>query len=334
MHASINTLTRVQILGRIGHMSPNQDVLSDSGDPNVWITRQRIEVGKSVQNPLAALPHALFKKVLDLLDRGSIISLSNTCHWARKAVRDHPFDLTDIPSMTVQELRQMFPGKTSSLTFSGLRLKTVTLTALMELRGWLGGRISHVNALFLRSCNTLKNLSPLQGFSNLRELTIHGCNNLALINTLSKLTKLEMLILSDCGRLKDLKPLGSLPILRVLALSGCNELEDLTPLKHLVKLEMLEISRCPKLQNLLHLSYLTKLHSLNLSQCASIVDLTPLENLKRLTTLNLGGCSQLVSVSVLLKLPNLRELDMFGCNRVLVDARVLKRLQQLSKFYR
>jgi len=88
--------------------------------------------------------------------------------------------------------------------------------------------------LVLDSDLEIKDLSPLAGLTNLRQLYLFF-NELSDISPLSGLYNLEVLNLED-NLVKDLSPLAGLTSLKLLNLMD-NHIEDITPLSGLVNLE-------------------------------------------------------------------------------------------------
>ncbi len=135
-----------------------------------------------------------------------------------------------------------------------------------------------------KTSNSVLNLSPLAGLTNLKRLDLRG-NNIANISHLARLTNLTWLELWD-NRISDLSPLSELTNLTELTLGG-NSISNLSPLAGLPNLATL-LLQSNSSSNLSPLAGLTNLTRLGLAG-NGISDLSPLAGLTNLATLGLHG---------------------------------------------
>ncbi|MDA7517180.1 hypothetical protein N8499_02960, partial [Akkermansiaceae bacterium] len=172
-----------------------------------------------------------------------------------------------------------------------------------------------LSCLKLANRQTLQDLSPLSGLTQLTSLNFVGCEALTDLSPLSGLTQLTSLgflssrvdrvrlrsgdlTMISCKGLTDLTPLSGLTQLTSLIFERCRALTDLSPLSGLTQLTSLNLESC-KASDLSPLSGLRQLTSLNFSVCNSVTDLTPLSGLRQLTGLNLSFCSSLADLTPL-----------------------------------
>ena len=135
-----------------------------------------------------------------------------------------------------------------------------------------------------KTSNSVSNLAPLAGLTNLTRLDLRG-NNIADLSHLARLTNLTWLGLWD-NRISDLSPLSELTNLTELRLGG-NSISNLSPLAGLTNLATL-LLQSNSSSNLSPLAGLTNLTRLGLAG-NGISDLSPLAGLTNLATLGLHG---------------------------------------------
>ncbi len=173
--------------------------------------------------------------------------------------------------------------------------------------------------------NSISDLSPLEGLTNLRSLKLQH-NTISDLSPLSGLTSLTVLELSG-NTITDLSPLSNLTSLTVLELSD-NSIVDLSPLSGLTNLTTLNLV-FNSVVDISPLSGLTNLTTLNLV-FNSVVDISPLSGLTSLTTLFLSG-NTITDISPLSGLTNLTVVGLQ--NNSVVDISPLSGLTNLTTLY-
>ena len=153
-----------------------------------------------------------------------------------------------------------------------------------------------------KTSNSVSNLSPLAGLTNLNRLDLRG-NNISDLSPLAGLTNLTWLELWD-NRISDLSPLASLTNLTELRLGG-NSISNLSPVAGLTNLATLLLQR-NRISDLSPLSGLTNLTRLGVAS-NNISDLSPLSGLTNLATLGLQG-NRISDLSPLAGLTNLAKV--------------------------
>ena len=212
----------------------------------------------------------------------------------------------------------------------GIKMSDLLLDVHFELRGIKNSELLLINNTeYLLKCQSLSDLSPLAGLTNLSTLALRDCNSLSDLSPLAGLTNLSTLDLMDCNSLSDLSPLAGLTNLSTLDLNYCESLSDLSPLAGLRNLSTLNLIDCTSLCDLSPLSGLINLSTLNLIACKSLSDLSPLAGLTNLSTLDLSGCKSLSDLSPLAGLTNLSTLNLASCE-ALSDLSGLAGLTNLS----
>jgi len=197
------------------------------------------------------------------------------------------------------------------LDLSGGFLYGSSSNSLSDLSPLAG--LTNLSSLDLSNCKDLSDLSPLAGLTNLSNLILKRCTALSDLSPLAGLRNLSTLNLSSCKSLIDLSPLAGLRNLSTLNLSYCKSLIDLSPLAGLTNLSSLYLISCTALSDLSPLAGLTNLSSLYLISCTALSDLSPLAGLTNLRTLNLSDCTSLSDLSPLAGLTNLSTLNLSGC---------------------
>ena len=199
----------------------------------------------------------------------------------------------------------IFPSEMAALThleapnanisdLTGLEF-AINLTELELGAEWVEG------AGWLAS-NTITDLSPVAGLTNLRLLDLRG-NRISDISPLAGLTNLAWLELWD-NRITDLSPLAELTNLTELRLGG-NSISNLSPLTGLTNLATLLLQN-NSISNLSPLAGLTNLTRLGVAS-NNISDLSPLAGLTNLTTLGLRR-NRISDLSSLEGLTNLKKV--------------------------
>ena len=153
-----------------------------------------------------------------------------------------------------------------------------------------------------KTSNSVSNLSPLSGLTNLIRLDLRG-NSISDLSPLTGLINLTWLELWD-NHISDLSPLSGLTNLTELRL-GENSVSNLSPLTGLTNLATLLLQRNP-ISDLSPLAGLTNLTRLGVAR-NNISDLSPLARLTKLTTLGLRR-NRISDLSSLAGLTNLAKV--------------------------
>lgn len=159
--------------------------------------------------------------------------------------------------------------------------------------------------------NRIRDLSPLSGLANLRDLVLWH-NKVYDASPLASLVGLQRLSIGK-NHISDVSPFASMAGLRELLLRF-NEISDVTPLRGMTWLSALSLSS-NRIEDISALASLTGLTDLYLSS-NRIEDVSPLAGLTGLRLLRLDG-NRISDVSPLVQLLNLRELQL-GDNRLAV----------------
>ena len=199
------------------------------------------------------------------------------------------------------------PGTLSSLTslpdLMILDLSTCGLSDISFLRDF-----SFLQELYLGH-NTITDLSPLEGFSDLTMLELQYNpigENQASLDIISGLSRLTWLDMKECS-LSDLTFLIPLQFLMNTDLSN-NQISDLTPLRYTTLLEYLDVST-NAVSDLTPLSTLTNLYLLYAFHNDLSGDVNALSSLTQLQYLDLHKNS-ITDISALKNLTNLEILDL------------------------
>ena len=179
---------------------------------------------------------------------------------------------------------------------------------------------------FLTNSNSISDISPLAGLTNLTTLDLWGnsISDISIVAGLNNLTELNLALnsISDISPLAGLNQLTELnlwdnSISDISLLAGLtnltelnlqvNSISDISPLISLTNLIELDLSVNP-ISDFSPLASLTNLIELDLS-FNSISDISPLAGLTNLTTLSLLSTS-ISDISAIAKLTNLIELDL------------------------
>ena len=179
---------------------------------------------------------------------------------------------------------------------------------------------------FLTNSNSISDISPLAGLTNLTTLDLWGnsISDISIVAGLTNLTELNLALnsISDISPLAGLNQLTELnlwdnSISDISLLAGLtnltelnlqvNSISDISPLISLTNLIELDLSVNP-ISDFSPLASLTNLIELDLS-FNSISDISPLVSLINLTTLSLLSTS-ISDISAIAKLTNLIELDL------------------------
>ena len=173
-----------------------------------------------------------------------------------------------------------------------------TISDLSPLLG-----LTNLTRLELRG-NTITDISPLVGLTNLIQLSVED-NSITDISQLSGLTSLTELELFG-NSITDISPLSGLTNLTWLQLFG-NNIRDLTPLSGLTNLTRLALSS-NGITDISPLSSLTNLKILGLAN-NNISNLSPIAGFTHLTRLGLRG-NNISDLSSVVGLVNLERLDL------------------------
>ena len=229
--------------------------------------------------------------------------------------------VVDIPDPNLRAAIEKALGKAPGTTITATEMATLTrLEArnanISDLTGlefatnlkslWLDGE--EVAAGTWRNSNSVSDLSPLAGLTNLTELLLDD-NNITDISPLSGLTNLTNLGLS-INNITNILPLVDLTNLEVLGLWR-NSVSDLSPLAGLTNLIELYLGANPA-SDLSPLAGLTNLESLFLDE-HGISNLSALAGLTNLTRLALNN-NLISDLSPLAGLTNLRWMRLAGNN--------------------
>ena len=184
----------------------------------------------------------------------------------------------------------------------------------------------------LSESRPVRDLSPLQGFSNVRWLSL-GSNEISDLSPLRTLTALRELHLT-ANRVRDISPLQSCVQLERLHLSN-NPIGDYGPLQFLPKLRELNISdrqildlhTCPRLPHLWALRGHRVYDDQAALQHAALDDLTRLPDMPIVAGLEIRGACSLRGIERFL---DLRDLNVSGSFHDLSPLRALKKLTSLE----
>ena len=160
-----------------------------------------------------------------------------------------------------------------------------------------------VEAGTLNNSNSISDISPLAGLTNLTDLSLER-NEISDISPLAGLTNLTVLDL-ERNSISDISPLARLTNLTELYLSY-NSISDISPLSGLTNLTVLELIRS-SISDISPLANLTNLTALDLDT-NPISDISPLTNLTNLTALDLDT-NPIFDISPLANLTNLTQLE-------------------------
>jgi hypothetical protein len=115
-----------------------------------------------------------------------------------------------------------------------------------------------------------RDLSQLQGLSDLTELMLNDCPNLADIDALKNMKELSRLFILRSPVLVSIDPLKELKNLTFLNLGACTALTNVDALQDLKALKKLGLFGCTGLKNVDGLHGLTGLEALDLNSCDGI----------------------------------------------------------------
>ena len=155
--------------------------------------------------------------------------------------------------------------------------------------------------------NSISDISPLAGLTNLTELIKMGHNPISDISPLASLTKLRRILLNDT-EVADLSPLASLRDLEEINVAA-TRISSLAPLAGLKNLKNLNTIHSD-ISDLSPLAGLTNLTRLLLYDCKA-TDLSPLRGLTKLRWLGFPHTNNITDFSPLSGLTELRHLDLF-----------------------
>ncbi|MEK0447878.1 MAG: hypothetical protein RL088_146 [Verrucomicrobiota bacterium] len=124
--------------------------------------------------------------------------------------------------------------------------------------------------LFINATFPWRDMSQLEGLSNLTALVLHDCPNLTNIDALKDMRELTVLGIYDSLSLVDIDALKELKNLKSLRLDGCKALTNVDALRELKALKALNLSECTGLKNVDGLHGLTGLEMLDFSGCTGL----------------------------------------------------------------
>ena len=241
----------------------------------------------------------------------------------------------DIPDANLRAAIETARGKAPGESITGADMAMLPKldarnTSISDLTGlehatnleslWLDGE--DVQGIW-RNSNSVSNLSPLAGLTNLIELELRD-NNITDLSPLADLTSLTRLGLRD-NNISDLSPLAGLTNLTWLGLWG-NRISDLSPLTRLTKLTELRLGG-NKITDISPVAGFINLETL-LLRGNNISDISAISGLTNLTRLGLAH-NNISDLSPLARLTNLATLGLHG-NRI-SDLSPLAGLTNLAK---
>ena len=141
------------------------------------------------------------------------------------------------------------------------------------------------------------------------EYLIMGHQKIKDLSPLENLSKLKELSLTQNYTVKDISPLKNLTNLAELNLSS-NSISDISALKNLTSLKILDLQYNNTIKNISVLSNLTNLKSIKIAQ-SSISDVSPLGKCASLEVLWIDGCG-IKDISSFEKLVNLKKIHMMS----------------------
>ena len=130
--------------------------------------------------------------------------------------------------------------------------------------------------MYLHADNSISDISPIAGLTNLKRLDLSRIDILSDISPLATLSNLEWLSLRN-NNISDISALARLTNLTWMDLAG-NEISDVSPLATLSNLKQLELHN-NNISDISALARLTNLTWLNVSE-NEISDLSPLDRLR------------------------------------------------------
>ncbi len=99
-------------------------------------------------------------------------------------------------------------------------------------------------ALRINNAATLRDLSALNGLTQLQGITVKDCTSLTHLDALMNLSTLQSIWLTGCTSLTDVDALKNLSALRKVHIFGCIKLTNVDALKNLPALQQIWLSGC------------------------------------------------------------------------------------------
>ncbi len=215
----------------------------------------------------------------------------------------------------------------SILNLSGFHVPNSGITDLTGLEHAHSLKWLHLGAEYIEgegnvNSNTVSDLSPLSGLTQLTNLNLRG-NNISDISALAELTNLTYLDLSN-NNISDISALSELKNLWSLELHG-NNISDISALSELKNLIYLDL-RGNNISDISALTELTNLITLWLGN-NNISDISVISKLKNIGSLELYS-NNISDISVISELKNMSRLDLSSNN--ISDISALSELKNIS----
>ena len=286
--------------------------------------------------PLVEYERDITIELKDITDLGSLLLINNTPHLLRI--------YRTASMLSTNQIGNFYPSLKIIDFGSGKNEHIQNLDGIVSCK--------ELHTLNLDDCPSLKDITGLQEFNDLRALWLDGFKDYKQYRYISECKCLEGLsqngselisldhliplvnlkIISFCGNteLIDLNPLSHLKKLTNLYLENCTNISDIGPLSNLNALTYLNLRSVDKIINISPLSDLKSMTNLILEYCWQITDITPLSELKSITELNLGNCAEVSDFSPLSELKKITNLNLESCNNI-IDLTPLSELINITE---